>query len=147
MNYAAMQVFFTPGAFFRTFARLRRGFSSGKIMRKTPIRNTGNVLFFRRWARRGYAAFASLGCQVKISRLRTDMCQGEERKASRCGADVQSQESSCVLSTGLQEGKPPLRQRRDVVLAGAVSGEGEPDAVDYRSCENRQTGLSEYFPG
>lgn len=139
--------FLLPEHFFVHLPGYGEDFPGRKIMRKTPIRNTGNVLFFRRWARRGYAAFASLGCQVKISRLRTDMCQGEERKASRCGADVQSQESSCVLSTGLQEGKPPLRQRRDVVLAGAVSGEGEPDAVDYRSCENRRTGLSEYFPG
>ena len=52
-------------------------------MRKSTVLSTRSPLYFRRWARRGYAAFASLGRQVKICRLRTDMCEGEERKAHR----------------------------------------------------------------
>ena len=52
-------------------------------MRKNRIRTTSPVVYFRRWARHRYAAFASLGRQVKIARLRTDMCQGEERKGGR----------------------------------------------------------------
>ena len=42
---------------------------------------TSAVLYFRRWSRRGHAAFASLGRQVKICRLRANVCAGEERKA------------------------------------------------------------------
>mgnify|MGYP005967160043 CR=1 FL=1 len=52
-------------------------------MRKSTVISRKTPLYFRRWARRGYAAFASLGRQVKICRLRTDMCEGEERKAHR----------------------------------------------------------------
>ena len=49
-------------------------------MRKQSISSGKKIIHFKRWTRRRYAIFSSLGKNIKICRLRTDMCAGEEMK-------------------------------------------------------------------
>lgn len=132
-----MQVFFTPEAFFRTFARFDGLPVGDRLVKKTTIRNRKNVLYFRRWARRGYAAFVSLGRQVKISRLRTDMCQGEERKARRSCSPQEPVGQDGAQDVLRMNGEPPLGERQylcalffESTAAGEITGRKANDSYE-----------------
>lgn len=81
---------------------------------------TSAVLYFRRWSRRGYAAFASLGRQVKICRLRANVCAGEERKA---GLETKRpvETALCPGPSGLFDETPPDEWWREPLTSIALT--------------------------
>ena len=104
-------------------------------MRKKRIRTTSPVVYFRRWARHRYAAFASLGRQVKIARLRTDMCQGEEQKGGRTFFSFGDIFTFCDrIGQGEIPSPPDLQQAEKIFLTQVLAVTPRTD------CRKAQTG-------
>ena len=49
------------------------------------VMQSGLMLCFSRWNRKGYAIFASLGRNIRIGRLAIHICEMSLRKSSRKG--------------------------------------------------------------
>lgn len=53
------------------------------------VMQSGLMLYFSRWNRKGYAIFASLGRNIRIGRLAIHICEMSLRKSSRKGVIVE----------------------------------------------------------
>ena len=107
-------------------------------MRKSTVISRKTPLYFRRWARRGYAAFASLGRQVKICRLRTDMCEGEERKAHRTTGCLDEAVFRLQQNNIDEELIPPEQQAEQLAVQSVVQAVAQvyPASEDSYSIYN-----------